>query len=316
MKNKVFVGIDTSNYTTSCAICDLNGFVLENYKALLPVKNGENGLRQSDAVFAHVKNFEIIANYIKQKHAEYEIVAVGYSAYPRDCKDSYMPCFLVGKAVAEMICSLYNIDIFKFSHQMGHVQAAIYSAGLDTSDDFLAFHVSGGTTEVLHVLPCENTYKIGQIGGTIDLNAGQAIDRIGVKMGLQFPCGRAMESLALQNTEKIPSFNVCVNEYECNLSGLENLAENLFVKTSNPSLVSAFVFEFISKTLIKIATNLRNKYPNKAIVFAGGVMSNSIIQKKLSNSFENVYFAKPEFSADNAAGIAILTLKEYKGRKV
>ena len=315
MKINVFVGIDTSNYTTSCAICDSNGSILENYKALLPVKSGENGLRQSDAVFAHVKNFEIIANYIKEKHAEYEIVAIGYSAYPRDIENSYMPCFLVGKAVAEMIGALYNLRVYKFSHQMGHVQAAMYSADVDFSEDFLAFHISGGTTEVLHVLPHGDTYKIEQIGGTIDLNAGQAIDRIGVKMGIKFPCGRLMEELALKNKEKIPSFNICVKEYECNLSGLENLAEKLYLKTNDSHLVSAYVFEFISKTLIKIIDNLRKNYPTKAILFAGGVMSNSIIQKKLNENFKNVYFAKPEFSTDNASGIAILTLKEYRGRK-
>ena len=148
MHKKVYIGIDTSNYTTSCAICSEDGLILENYKALLPVKEGENGLRQSDAVFAHVKNFELISSYIKEKHADYEIVAIGYSAYPRDCENSYMPCFLVGKAVAEMISALYNIDIYKFSHQMGHVQAAIYSSGAQIEDDFIAFHVSGGTTEI------------------------------------------------------------------------------------------------------------------------------------------------------------------------
>ncbi len=314
MQNKVFVGIDTSNYTTSCSICDLNGNILENYKALLPVKLGENGLRQSDAVFAHIKNFEIIANYIKEKHANYDIVAVGYSAYPRDCENSYMPCFLVGKAVAEMISSLYNLSIYKFSHQMGHVEAAIYSSGARLSEDFIAFHVSGGTTEILHITPFEHTYKIEQIGGSIDLHAGQAIDRIGVKMGIKFPCGREMETFALKNAKPIPSFNICVNEFKCNISGLENLSTKLYEKTNDLPLVCAYTFEFISRTLIKLTSNLRKKYPNKSIVFAGGVMSNSIIQNSLRNAFKDVYFAKPEFSSDNAAGIAILTMKAHTGR--
>lgn len=315
MHKKVYIGIDTSNYTTSCAICSEDGIILENYKALLPVKEGENGLRQSDAVFAHVKNFELISSYIKEKHADYEIVAIGYSAYPRDCENSYMPCFLVGKAVAQMISALYNIDIYKFSHQMGHIQAAVYSSDVQINEDFIAFHVSGGTTEILHVTPHNNTYLIKQIGGSIDLHAGQAIDRIGVKMGLNFPCGREMEAYAIKNSEKIPPIKSCVNGYECNISGLENLALKLYAKTESISLVSAYVFEFISKTLIKLTENLRKEYINKKIIFAGGVMSNSIIQNNLKNAFKNVYFAKPEFSADNAAGIAILTRKEYLGRE-
>ena len=149
--NKVFLGIDTSNYTTSCSVCTFDGKILENYKYLLPVKQGANGLRQSDAVFAHVKNFQSIANLIREKHADYDIVAVGYSAYPRDVEGSYMPCFLVGQAVGEMISSLYNLPLYKFSHQLGHIRAAIYSSGASFEDKFIAFHVSGGTTEILLV---------------------------------------------------------------------------------------------------------------------------------------------------------------------
>lgn len=315
MKKKVFLGIDTSNYTTSCAISDENGIILDNYKILLPVKQGENGLRQSDAVFAHVKNFQLIASKIKEKHAEYDYVAVGYSKYPRDVEGSYMPCFLVGRALAEMISALYSIDIFEFSHQKGHVQAAIYSSNTEVDDSFIAFHVSGGTTEILFIEPYLNDYKISQIGGSIDLHAGQAIDRIGVKMGFKFPCGREMESLALENELKIPLTKINVNGFDCNLSGLENLASKLYDETNNSSLVCAYVFEFISKTLIKLTENLRIKYPNYKIIYAGGVMSNKIIQNNLANKFKNVFFADPIYSSDNAAGIALLTRKQFLGKE-
>lgn len=315
MRKKVFLGIDTSNYTTSCAVADLNGQIIENYKILLPVKHGENGLRQSDAVFAHIKNFEIIASNIREKHADYDIIAVGCSAYPRDCENSYMPCFLVGKAFSQMLGAIYNIDTYCFSHQMGHVQAAIYSSDVALDNDFIAFHVSGGTTEILHVSLNETDYVIEQIGGSIDLHAGQAIDRIGVKMGMRFPCGREMEANALKNTKPIPPYRICVNDYECNISGLENLAVKAFEQTNDIPFVSAFVFDFLSKTLINLTKNLRKEYKDKKIIFAGGVMSNSIIQKRLHDSFNDVYFAKPEFSQDNAAGIAILTMKNYFGRR-
>ena len=160
MIEKVIVGIDTSNYTTSCAVCSLDGEILENYKESLPVKVGENGLRQSEAVFSHVKNFQLISKKIKEKHADYEIVAIGYSSYPRDVAGSYMPCFLVGNAVAEMISALYNIPSFAFSHQAGHIQAALYSSKLEANEKFVAFHVSGGTTEILLVTPNEKNFSI------------------------------------------------------------------------------------------------------------------------------------------------------------
>lgn len=306
--NKVFLGIDTSNYTTSCAICSFDGKIIENYKILLPVKQGENGLRQSDAVFAHVKNFQEIAKFIREKHAEYEIIAVGYSAYPRDIEGSYMPCFLVGQAVSDMISALYNLPVYRFSHQNGHIRASIYSSGAKLTSDFIAFHVSGGTTEILYV-ENSNGYNVKIIGGSNDLHAGQAIDRIGVKMGLKFPCGREIESLALKNAACLPKAKVSVQGYNCNLSGLENLATKIYNETNDKSLTSAFVLDFIGLSLEKIVLNLRNEY-NLPIIFAGGVMSNKIIQNRLSK-FENVYFSEPEFSSDNASGVALLTYEEY-----
>lgn len=311
---KVVLGIDTSNYTTSCAVCDLNGTILANYKILLPVKEGERGLRQSDAVFAHIKNFQKISSLIKEEHSEYEVIAIGYSAYPRDAEGSYMPCFLVGESLALMIGALYNINAYKFSHQKGHIEASIYSSKAQIDSDFIAFHVSGGTTEIVYVNYVDGDYKIDIIGGSDDLHIGQAIDRIGVKMGLPFPAGRHIEELAKQNTNEIPKSNICVNNYSCNISGLENLAIKLYESTNDKSLVSAYLLDFISKTLVKLTKNLRIHYKNTKIIFAGGVMSNSIIQGVLKNTFTDVYFATPEYSSDNASGIAILALKEYRKR--
>jgi N6-L-threonylcarbamoyladenine synthase len=313
MPEKVFLGIDTSNYTTSFSVCNYNGEVLCNIKKLLPVKEGENGLRQSDAVFSHIKNISAIYEEISEFFAssKYEVLAIGYSAYPRDAEGSYMPCFLVGESIAKMLSAVNGIPIYKFSHQNGHISSAIYSSGAPTSDEFIAFHVSGGTTEILNVTNGDNGYKVDIIGGSSDLHAGQAIDRIGVKMGILFPCGKEMEKLALQNTKPIPKKSVCVKGFSCNLSGLENMASNLYDKTEDKNLVCSFVFDFIEKTLENITNNLREKYKEKAIIYAGGVMSNSIIKERLKNKFDNVYFAKPEFSSDNACGIALLARKQY-----
>lgn len=314
MKKEVFIGVDTSNYTTSLAICSLEGEILENYKVLLPVKEGEKGIRQSDAVFAHVKNFQIITDYIKEKHEEYDIKAVGYSKYPREVDGSYMPCFLVGEAVAETVAALYNLRAYHFSHQAGHIEASIYSSGVEIDNKFIAFHVSGGTTEIVLAERSEKGFNTEIIGGSVDLHAGQAIDRIGVYMGLKFPCGKAIEALAKENVKKLPTFKVNVNKYNCNLSGLENLSKKLYDQTNDKNLVSAFVLAFIEKNLEKITENLRLEYPCEKIIYAGGVMSNSIIQAQLKLRFENVYFATPEFSADNGAGIALLTRRKYLER--
>ena len=315
MHKKVFIGIDTSNYTTSFAICDYEGNIIKNHKILLPVKEGERGLRQSDAVFAHIKNFPLIAKKIKEDNDSYEIMAIGHSAFPRDSVGSYMPCFLVGEALSDILASLYKVENFKFSHQAGHIKASVYSAGVKAENSFIAFHVSGGTTEILHVTNNSGGYIIDLIGGSSDLHAGQAIDRIGVKMGLQFPCGNKIEELAKENNIDIPKFNVSVNGFKCNLSGLENIAIKLLEMTDNKSLVSAFTISFISKTIEKLTDNLRDKYPNDQIIYAGGVMSNSIIQNNLKSKYSKVYFATPEFSSDNASGIALLTRAKFLNKE-
>lgn len=315
MTAECFLGIDTSNYTTSLALCSREGEILLNLKRLLPVKDGECGLRQSDAVFAHVKNLPELMAELRPHLADKRILAVGYSARPRQAEGSYMPCFLAGKAAAESISATLGVPSFSFSHQDGHITAALYSAGqmalLEEQTPFAAFHVSGGTTEVLLVQPRENGLDVSLVGETSDLNAGQAIDRVGVMMGLSFPCGREMEALAATSTKKPPSPRVSVKNGCCNLSGLQNLAEKLWRESGDRALVSAFVFSFLARTLERMTEALDLAHPGLPIFYAGGVMSNRYLQSRLS-ARGNTYFAEPVFSADNAAGIALLCRAAYE----
>ena len=313
MKPTCFVGIDTSNYTTSVALCDADGRVIANLKAPLPVKGGECGLRQSDAVFAHVKNLPALMQDLREKVRDRTVCAVGVSTQPRSVEGSYMPCFLSGVVAAQALCAAWDVPLYRFSHQDGHIMAALYSSGaLKKIGDapFAAFHVSGGTTEILYVTPQKNGFSVQQVGGTEDLNAGQAIDRAGVMMGLQFPCGKEMEALAAGFEGKLPAVRVCVRERTCNLSGLQNLAQKLYDETQDRAAVSAYVFEFIGKSLQKMTEQLDEAYPSIPIVYAGGVMSNRALQELLGKR-ENTYFAEPAFSADNAAGVALLCRQRY-----
>lgn len=314
MKTPCFIGVDTSNYTTSIAFCTEDGKIVANLKVPLPVKEGTRGLRQSDAVFLHTKNMPLLLERAKPYFEEYDPVAIGVSAYPRSQDGSYMPCFLAGKAIAAALSVALDVPIYDFSHQDGHVMAALYSSGAETKifeRDFIAFHVSGGTTEVLLVSPCEKDFSCKIIGGTLDMNAGQAIDRVGVAMGLSFPCGPEMERLALsRGNVKSKDLRVCVSDGKCNLSGLENRAIKLFQENGSKEETAKFVLDFISETLARIAEQIKDKYPSLPIVYSGGVMSCSIIQKRLSGA--DTYFAEPQFSADNAAGIALLARRAHQ----
>ncbi len=332
MKERLlFVGIDTSNYTTSAALCDGEGQILLNKKIPLPVREGERGLRQSDAVFHHVKGIPeaaeevgVLLSSVTQVETEgVRIAAIGYSATPRDSEGSYMPCFLSGKAAAVFASAIMGVPSYGFSHQAGHVMAALVSAcdnaGVDSGErmasPFLAFHVSGGTTDVLLCRPVSEEsawgnrfFDIEQIGGTRDINAGQAIDRCGVGMGLAFPCGAEMDLAALRYGGKVRRDKLAVDGTLCNLSGLENKSAALYRETGNVEETSAYVLDFIGRTLEKLTINALEKFGELPVIYAGGVMSSQYIKRRLS---AYGLFASPQFSSDNAAGIALLAREQY-----
>ena len=317
----LFLGIDTSNYTTSAAIADGEGTILLNRKIPLPVREGERGLRQSDAVFHHTKNLPDAARAVREfleSAEDAEIAALGVSSVPRDAEGSYMPCFLAGLAAAEMTASALGVPLYRFSHQAGHVMAAVNSVcqnGVSDREDFLgepflAFHVSGGTTDLLLVEPdADKVFRIRQIGGSKDINGGQAIDRTGVRMGLAFPCGAEMDRAALTFAGKLPFAKISVEGEACCLSGLENKAAELFESSGDAALVSAFTLDFIGRTLSAMTDNARREFGDLPVLYAGGVMSSLYIRRMLG---EKGAFADPVYSSDNAAGTACLAAEVHR----
>lgn len=307
-----FLGIDTSNYTTSAALVE-PGMVLENRKKLLPVKPGEKGLRQSDAVFHHVRQLPEVLSPILEVLTE-PPKAIGVSLYPTTEKDSYMPCFLVGKNTAQLLGKAWNIPVEGFSHQQGHIAAALYSAGkLDLLENpFLAFHVSGGTTEALFVKPdMDGMPQVTPAARSLDLKAGQAVDRVGVMLGLSFPCGPELEKLALRWEGKL-SYCPVLKGNDCSLSGIENQCRALFDRGEPPEKIARFCLEAIASVLDKMCGRLLDELGSLPVVFSGGVCSNSLLRKRLGEKYGG-YFAAPQFSSDNAAGTAILAWKKRCG---
>lgn len=306
---KYFLGIDTSNYRTSAAICDENGNVVKQVRRLLPVKEGELGLRQSEALFEHTKALPEIMEQLGSVTPS----AVGFSARPRDVQGSYMPCFLAGESAARSIAAAYGVKAYGFSHQAGHVKAAAYSCK-DTSPffgitentgEFIAFHLSGGTTEAL-------LYKNGEIsilGQTLDLNAGQVIDRAGVMLGMKFPCGEELEALAA-NEPVTKGIKISVKGYDCNLAGIENLAKKRLSEGASPESVAAFALDAVIKTVDKMTENILNDYPSLPVLYAGGVAACKRLSGVLTKKY-NCAFALPELSGDNAAGTALLCRRAF-----
>ena len=297
------LGIDTSNYTTSAAKYD-GSAVTENRRKLLPVPEGARGLRQSDAVFHHTRQLpDMLCGLLPDG----DIEAIGVSVSPTCAEGSYMPCFLTGRGTARVLGAALSLPVYEFSHQQGHIAAALYSAGkLDLLEQrFLAFHVSGGTTEGLIVSPGGAAGPRAVLAAkSLDLKAGQAVDRVGVALGLPFPCGPELEKLALSWTDRVRVRPV-MRGADCSLSGIENQCLDMIRKGHSKEEIARHCLEAVTAALAEMCAALLAEHGDLPVVFSGGVCADSILRDRLRGRF-GAYFAAPEFSADNAAGIAIL----------
>ena len=304
---KYYLGIDTSNYTSSAAAYLEDGSMISE-KKLLPVASGEKGLRQSDAVFLHTKQLpEVVSRLYARLPKDAELAGVGASARPRDAEGSYMPCFLVGRMLAHGVAASHGVRFVELSHQAGHIAAALYGAKrIDLlAGDFAFFHVSGGTTEGLAVRSNGGGMSVEIVSKTLDISAGQLIDRIGVRLGFGFPAGAEMDKLALAYGADASAKPVLKGE-DCCLSGVENVCVRLLDEGAAPESVAAYCFGYVAETLVRVTARLKEKLGDVPFVYAGGVLSSEYIKNYISERVEDAVFAPPEFSSDNAAGIALL----------
>ena len=300
------LGLDTSNYTTSVALFD--GQSGKNTGRLLEVRPGELGLRQSDALFQHVK---WLPELLERFAGERDIQAVGASTRPRAVEGSYMPCFLAGESQGRGIAAALGVPFYAHSHQQGHLAAAAWSAGqLELLDaPFLAWHLSGGTTELLLVRPEGWTVTAEIIGGTSDLSAGQLIDRTGVLLGLPFPAGKALDELYMQ-ADVCHEPRVKLKDLTFSLSGMENQVKALKEEGEKPANIARFALDAVFHVVVRATQEAQKRYPGLPVLCSGGVASNSQLRPWLASY--GAIFAEPQYSTDNAMGIAILTWRAQK----
>ncbi len=293
------LAFDTSNYTTSCAVFDGEGGV--NSGRLLDVAPGELGLRQSDALFSHVRRLPEIVEALP---VDGQIVAVGASETPREVEGSYMPCFLAGVAEARALAHVLKVPYFGFSHQQGHIAAAAWSAGrmelLETPH--LAWHLSGGTTELLYVRPEGAAVRCEILGGTRDVSAGQLIDRTGRLLGLQFPAGKALDALSREAREKasyLPKKDGCF----FSLSGVEHKMKEMKERGGPDAEIAYFALASVVRAVHQATEEAKRRCGDLPVLYSGGVASNSLLREMTPEGV----FAQPRYSTDNAMGTAILT---------
>ena len=303
----MFAAFDTSNYTTSAATYD--GSNIEQHKIMLGVAEGVRGLRQSDAVFQHTVNMPQLLNRMSFD----SVCAVGVSDRPRNVEGSYMPCFLVGVNTATAVSKSLGVPLFKTSHQVGHILAALYSAEkLElVNRRFVAFHLSGGTTEALLVTPdSDGIIRAEIIAESLDLKAGQAIDRAGVMMGYKFPCGKKLDELS-HNSDREFKIKPSMKGLDCSLSGVENKAKQMKQSGESDEDISRFVLTYVTNTIDAMLGGIVKEYGDLPVIFSGGVSSNSMLRERIGTKY-GAYFAAPEFSLDNAAGVAVFAQMKSK----
>ena len=309
------LGFDTSNYTTSAAV--FGGGAAENRGKLLTVPEGALGLRQSEALFQHVKRLHLMTEQLRADRVIDQIAAVGASTRPREVEGSYMPCFLAGEGAARTLAAALDVPFYPCSHQQGHIAAAAWSAGREDLLDkpHLAWHLSGGTTELLRVEPEGHTVRGSVVGGTSDIAAGQLVDRAGVLLGLPFPAGKALDAL-YPEADETGFFRVKLNGLTFSLSGMENKVKELLERGERPANIARFTIDTVMDVLLRATRDAQERWPGLPVLCSGGVASNRQIRVALEKACGAV-FAQPRYATDNALGVAILAYRALeRGVKV
>ena len=307
------LGLDTSNYTTSAALCTSQGEIVQS-RRLLPVKTGERGLRQSEAVFAHVRQLaQQVENVMKE--AKEPLSCVCASVSPRDGEDSYMPVFNVGEMVGRSIAAAHHVPFYTTTHQRGHIRAAQVDSGLQ-ADKFLALHLSGGTTDVLLM----DGESLTPLGTSMDLHAGQLVDRVGVALGLPFPSGPHLEQLARQGSAKaLVPVSMADDTLQCHLSGAEAQLMRMIQTGENKNDIAAEVYSILCRTVLRLLKAAAEKAGTNEILLAGGVASSRLFRELVQERNEKrrlhlkLHFGMPEYSGDNAVGVALIGLEKHLG---
>ena len=380
---EVYLGIDTSCYTTSLFFMDRQGEKVAEARRILKVKPGGCGLQQSEMLYQHIRNLPELMEEAAQGH-EFSLLGIGVSAKPRPREDSYMPAFLAGQGFARSLAALYHIPLWQISHQENHLEAAMWSAKGPEADRFLFLHASGGTTDLLlaekmagvaaekNVNEAATTeyksgegaaatknkkvagnYTLKEIGCSLDLHAGQFVDRVGVALGLGFPAGPALEQLAAQHTE-ILEIPVSVHKTEVSFSGpctkvLRMIEQGNFageekdsditqviatteqaaatVQTAtvtqqhySAANIAAGVQWGLAETFVRMIRNAAKEYNCNDVLLAGGVASNqwirNLIIEKLAKRQIRVWLPENRYSGDNAAGCAAYARRQSENQGI
>jgi N6-L-threonylcarbamoyladenine synthase len=317
---ELYLGIDSSNYTSSAAVLSSGGEILKDLRIMLSVEEGKRGLRQSDALFQHWKNLPGMLEELLKDYRR-DIAGVCVSVKPRPADGSYMPVFTAGESLGRTIAASLDVPLYCYSHQEGHIAAASIGNDLDFGMPMVCAHLSGGTLELVRV---ENG-RIELLGGTRDISYGQLLDRTGVALGFPFPAGKYIDEMALKAADRLliadeelsdasrrlrnPFSRVFVQDMDTNLSGPETqlrraitgLTEEMGDETQD---LCFYLMARISESFVTIMETAKAEAECSQVLVSGGVASSSFLRAwclKYGYSF-----GQPRLCSDNAVGLAYM----------
>jgi N6-L-threonylcarbamoyladenine synthase len=317
------LGIESSCDDTSAAvICDRT--LLSNVIANQKVHEKYGGVIPELASRVHQQNIiPVVDMAIKEaKITKNDLDAIAYTRGP-----GLLGSLLVGVSFAKGLAASLGIPLIEVNHLQGHVLSHfLKEQGKEKnfpSLPFLCLLVSGGHTQIIIV---KDYLDFEIVGETIDDAAGEAFDKCAKVMGLPYPGGPAIDSLAKDGNPEAFSFaKPKVADYNYSFSGLKTsflyflqkkVDENpAFVEENKINLCASIqktIIDILMSQLIKVAA----KTGIKDVAIAGGVSANSGLSNQLRHDGQkygwNVFVPERKFTTDNAAMIAITGFFKYR----
>ena len=309
-KNIYILAIETSCDETSVSILK-NTKVLSNIISSQKIHSLFGGVVPELASREHEKLIIPVVEkaLLDSKIPLQKISAIAYTRGP-----GLMGALLVGTSFAKSLSLSLDIPLV----EVNHMQAHILSVFIDDNEKkpefpFLALTVSGGHTQLVLV---KNYLEFVQIGTTLDDAAGEAFDKCGKLLGLDYPSGPKIDFLSKSGNENKFDFNKPkIDGLNFSFSGLKTSfkyflqnKQDSFVK-NNLNDLCASLQKVIVDILREKILNARDKTKIKNIVVCGGVSANSYLRKQLlileNNKEINLFIPNINYSTDNAAMIGV-----------
>ena len=318
MNDEIYIlAIETSCDDTSIAIMR-NNAVLSNIVSSQQIHELFGGVVPEIASREHDKLIVPVLREAlnKSKISLNQVDVIAYTRGP-----GLLGSLLVGSSFAKSLSLSLNIPLIEINHIHAHILSIYIEDNIDKPKfPFIALTVSGGHTQLVLV---ESPIKFTEIGTTLDDAAGEAFDKSGKILGLDYPAGPTIDKLAKKGDPKrfvftkpkVKGLNFSFSGLKTNFKNFINSKSDDFIK-NNMNHLCASLQHTIVEVLIEKVLNAQKTHLINDFVVCGGVSANSYLRQKLldlkdSNDIKS-YLPNVCYSTDNAAMIGVNAYFKFK----